>query len=204
MAARDDSYSRFVAMAKVMLPLGALGLLSTIFLFSGEVDPTQSIPYTELNVDALVREQRISAPFFSGVTNSGAAIIVTAATAKPDVQNPARFTANDLLTRISPKDGRTINIASNFGDVDTSSNRIRMSDGLKIEDSEGLTITTEAMTGDLKTSEVITDGEVVSDTHFGQLNAGQLHILPPTQDKGAQWVFQNGVKLVYDPGLSER
>jgi lipopolysaccharide export system protein LptC len=40
----DDGYSAFVEWVKTLLPIAALGLLSTIFLFSGKVDVTQSLP----------------------------------------------------------------------------------------------------------------------------------------------------------------
>jgi hypothetical protein len=56
----DDGYSALVAWLKTLLPIVALGLLSTIFLFSGKVDVTQSLPYAEHNVAEIIREQRIS------------------------------------------------------------------------------------------------------------------------------------------------
>ena len=56
----DDGYSALVAWLKTLLPIAALGLLSTIFLFSGKVDVTQSLPYAEHNVAEIIREQRIT------------------------------------------------------------------------------------------------------------------------------------------------
>ena len=61
----DDSYSFFVTWAKTLLPIFALGMLSTIFLFSGKVDVTKSLPYAELNVAEIIREQRITKPYFT-------------------------------------------------------------------------------------------------------------------------------------------
>ena len=55
----DNSYSRFVALTKVILPIIALGILSTLFLFSRNIDPTQSIPYADVDVEGLAREQQI-------------------------------------------------------------------------------------------------------------------------------------------------
>ena len=51
----DDGYSAFVAWVKTLLPIAALGMLSTIFLFSGKIDVTKSLPYAELNVAEIVR-----------------------------------------------------------------------------------------------------------------------------------------------------
>jgi hypothetical protein len=63
----DDGYSALVAWLKTLLPIAALGLLSTIFLFSGKVDVTQSLPYAEHNVAEIIREQRITQPYFTHI-----------------------------------------------------------------------------------------------------------------------------------------
>ncbi|MEO1705162.1 MAG: hypothetical protein AAFR50_07490, partial [Pseudomonadota bacterium] len=85
MAARRDGYSTAVGALKVVLPLAALGLLSTLFIFSGEVDPSQSIPYAELNVEQLAEEQRVTAPYLAGVTPDGAAVTFTGSAVIPDL-----------------------------------------------------------------------------------------------------------------------
>ena len=74
-----DSYSAFVVWVKTLLPIIALGMLSTIFLFSGKVDVTQSLPYAKFNIAEIIREQRITKPYFSGVSNNGTEIVLSAA-----------------------------------------------------------------------------------------------------------------------------
>ena len=81
----NDGYSAFVTWVKTLLPIAALGLLSTIFLFSGKVDVTQSLPYAEHNVAEIIREQRITQPYFTGISNNGTKIAISAAYASPDV-----------------------------------------------------------------------------------------------------------------------
>jgi len=74
----DNTYSRVVAWAKVLLPLLALALLSTLFLVARTVDPAQKLPFADIDVDAIAREQRIGAPKFNGVTKEGTAISLSA------------------------------------------------------------------------------------------------------------------------------
>ena len=62
----------------------SVGTLSTLFFFSGQIDPTQSIPYRELDVESIAREQRLSSPSSSGVTDDGSAFALTADRALPD------------------------------------------------------------------------------------------------------------------------
>jgi lipopolysaccharide export system protein LptC len=77
------TYSRIISWLKIILPLFALAILSTIFLVSQKVDPTTSIPYADIDVDELAREQRISTPNFATVTKDGSAITLHATSAKP-------------------------------------------------------------------------------------------------------------------------
>jgi len=84
MATRDNAYSRFVQWAKILFPLIALGLLSTMFLFSRNVDPSNAIPFADIDVEQIARDQQLSSPRFSGTTSGGASIIVDAETAMPD------------------------------------------------------------------------------------------------------------------------
>jgi len=193
----SDGYSRFVAGAKIALPLSALTLLSTIFMFSGEVDPTQSIPYTELNVDALVREQRISNPYFSSVTEAGVTVLVTASSSRPDPENRDRYTAENIAATFKSPSGEVTRLIAPLADVDNAASQARMSGGIVITGADDMMVETDALTSDLASSEVISDGNIVGTSAFGDLEAGQLHILPADANGNQQWVFQDGVKLVY-------
>jgi lipopolysaccharide export system protein LptC len=62
MAAAIDGYSRLVAWLKIILPLIALGILATLFLVSRTIDPSQTIPYADVDVQDLARNQRVGAP----------------------------------------------------------------------------------------------------------------------------------------------
>ncbi|HDR29767.1 MAG TPA: hypothetical protein ENN83_14595, partial [Rhodovulum sp.] len=62
MASHDNAYSRFIALAKIVLPLAALGILSTLFLISRDTPSGDDLPYSRVAVDELIREQRIGAP----------------------------------------------------------------------------------------------------------------------------------------------
>ena len=53
---RDNLHSRLVAILKVALPLIALALLSTLFLFSRKIDPEDAIPYATVDVEDRLRD----------------------------------------------------------------------------------------------------------------------------------------------------
>ena len=93
----DDSYSFFITWIKTLLPIVALGMLSTIFLFSGKVDVTQSLPYAELNVEDIIRKQRITKPYFTGISESGIEFSLSAAYATPNASQPSSLDVSELM-----------------------------------------------------------------------------------------------------------
>ena len=74
MATSENLHSKLVVWAKVTLPLLALGLLATLFLFSRKIDPTDAIPYADVDVEERAREPRLTMPTYAGVTSDGSAL----------------------------------------------------------------------------------------------------------------------------------
>lgn len=200
MIAYDNNYSRFVAWTKVILPVVALGVLSTLFLFSRNIDPSQSIPYTEVDVEGLADKQRIGAPNYAGVTEDGSAISVTAKSARPDPDNPQRIHATDLTTVIEDAKGGRIDISSGAGEINSKQNIVILRGGVEIITSTGFTIETSGLTASLDETSVISDGEISAMGPLGVINAGKL-VLQPKNGPNAPHllVFKGGVKVVYDP-----
>ena len=197
MAARADTYSRFVATVKVLLPLAALGLLSTLFLFSGEVDPTQSIPYAELNVEQLAREQRVTAPYFAGVTEDGTAVTITGLAAVPDQDRDNRFTIEMLDARFIRPDTSSLEATAPEALVDQRAGTILMSGGAVLRTSDGVRMETDVLFAELDTANMESRSAIVATAPFGRLTAEALEMRSPAPDVAHRIVFQGDVKLVY-------
>ncbi|TGN46479.1 hypothetical protein E4L95_19415, partial [Paracoccus liaowanqingii] len=80
------SRTRIVRWLRVLLPLVALAMLSTMFLFSRRSDTESRIPYAEVEAEAAAREGRIVAPDYSAVTPDGARLSLRAAQATPSAE----------------------------------------------------------------------------------------------------------------------
>lgn len=200
MSPSDNSYSRFIALAKVGLPLIALALLSTLFLFSRNNDPTQSAPYARVDVEELVRDQRVSAPNYTSVTSDGTAIAVSAASARPDPANPNRAAAFDVTARLDFPDGNAADITAKAGAVDTKAGQAHLSGGVTIDTTTGYHVTTQALITALDHTEVETESDVHAQGPLGDLQAGRMVLTPDPAAPGQYVVvFKDGVKLVYDP-----
>lgn len=202
MSVYDNSYSRFVSWAKIVLPLTALALLSTLFLVARTVDPTKSIPYADVDVNELAREQRISAPNYSGVTTDGSAISITATTARPDPDNRDQVQATDLRAELETSTGGFYELSSLTGHIDTGAGHAVLDGGVIITTPSGYRITSERLDTELERTEITSPGPVQAEGPAGTLEAGQMILTRAGEDdeeSGYLLVFKNGVKLIYTP-----
>lgn len=196
----DNNYSRFVAFTKVILPIIALGILSTLFLLSNNIDPSQSIPFADVDIAELAREQRIGAPNYAGVTEDGSAISITASTARPEAGNPKIITATDVTTIIEDTAGGRIDMTSKHGMIDSEQQRVTLGGGVRIETSTGYIINTSGITAALDVTSMVSDGQITATGPLGSIIAGQMMLeVQNGPDQAHLLVFKGGVKLVYDP-----
>ena len=187
-----------------MLPLAALALLSTVFLLARNIDPTQAIPFAEIDVEELAREQRISAPNYAGVTEDGAAISVTASTARPDPDSPERVDATDLEAELITATGARYQLSSQRGEIDSGADMAYLQGGVVVTTSSGYRITSDAMSTSLSRTLLESEGPVQADGPAGRLDAGSMSLAPLPDAEGDDsanhlLVFNKGVKLVYTP-----
>jgi lipopolysaccharide export system protein LptC len=194
----DDTYSWLVAGAKIVLPLMALALLSTLFLVSERIDPTQPVPYADIDLDELAREPRLTQPRFAGVTEDGAALTVAASGARPDAVGTGA-SATGIVVRIESPEGFTADILADEGRLDPALGEVRLKGSVSLRTSAGYAIATEAVSMQTDRTRVEAPGMVVAEAPFGQISAGTM--LLSTAGAGAPHllVFNAGVKLIYHP-----
>ena len=193
----DNSYSQFVGWMKIILPLAALGLLSTVFLFARAPDSGSDIPYADVDVETLAEEQRINAPNYSRVADDGATIKISATSANADPNNDQTIEAIKVAAQIITVEGETIDILASQGTVDSQAQTARLSGLARIITSTGYEMETNGVDADLESGLFETTGPVEARAPFGTLSAGRLVIEPATADTNTQVVFKDGVKLIY-------
>ncbi len=194
-----DLYSTFVTWSKVTLPILALALLSTLFLVSGKVDVTQSLPYANSNVDEIIKDQRISRPFIDSVTDDGTEVTLTAAFAKPDITNPGRFTTEDLQLRLRNPDSRAVRLTAKTGVVDRHGADLR--DGVTIVTSDGFTIKANSLAADFAARTLAARDGISTTLAIGSLTADSMVVTDGSDQ--SEIVFQGNVHLVYQPTPAE-
>lgn len=194
-----DSYSRWVSWLKVLLPLAALGLLSTLFLLSRAIDPETVIPFADKEIQDRLRDQQVTGPFFSGTTAEGDLISFSAEILKtPDGRTGANR-AEDVTVEVVIIGGAKINVVAAMSEFDIANDLAELTGDVVITTSTQYRIVSEKLSSQLSVLNLQSPGPVEATGPAGHLNAGSMLMTSSEDGKPAQLIFTNGVKLVYTP-----
>lgn len=201
MARATGLYSRMIAWLKILLPLAALVLLSTLFLFSQSREPIETVPFSETIRDGDSGSEGVSAPYYAGMTDRGDMLTMTAARARPDGEG--RILAEELEARMRMTDGSEILLDSATATVTEGDANAHLAGGVTIRSSAGYTLRTDALVSGIDRVEAESLGPVEGEGPTGTLNAGKMQIRPSGEGDDVQLLFTGGVKLVYRPPSKE-
>lgn len=194
---QDNLYSRFVNWSKILLPLAALALLSTVFLLARGDEAETDIPIAEL--EAIAREPRISAPRFAGTTEDGSAIAVSAGLIRPDADNPEAFIIEEIRATVDSPDGSRIEMTSGAGVIDGRARTVELSALVRLTTSSGYMMETTGLLAQMDSGQIASLGALEVRAPFGQISAGRLTISTDPAGLGQRMVFNDGVRLLYQP-----
>ena len=198
-----DRHTRLVSWLKVLLPLAALSLLSTLFLLSRGVDPETVIPFADKEIQDRLRDQIVTGPFYYGTTAKGDQIAFSA----ESLTTPqGEIGANQALAVDVVMDlagGAQIKMIADIGRFDIGQDIADLKGNVVITTSTGYQITSERLVALMSQLDVRSPGPVQSEGPIGTLAAGQMILSTRQSDGPAQLIFTNGVKLVYVPKQDE-
>ena len=198
--APGNLHSRLVAWLKVALPLLALAILATLFLISHSRDPSSTIPYATVDVADRIREPRMTAPVYAGVTSDGAVLTITADEARPDPDQTTGGTAQSPRAVLETTDGVTTTIVADRGQLDNGARLMRLNGAIRITTTSGYVATSEALTSALDRTEIISPGAVAAHGPLGTITAGEMILTADATTPGLYvLVFKSRVKLIYTP-----
>lgn len=188
---------------KIILPIAALGLLSTLFLISQSVDPTKSIPMVELDLEQRAQDQGATNAAFSGVTRGGDEIMLTAVSARPSQDNPVLIEATDVNAQLNLTSSAMIDIVSKAAHLNQSDNTASLQGDVQIKTTTGYDIRTGHLNVDFNILHAESPGPVFGVGPPGELSAGRM-ILTNSEETGtAHLVFTERVKVIYKGHISE-
>ena len=194
----DNPHSRLVFWLKIVLPLAALAILSTIFLFSRATGPEELIPFSEADVEVLARAKRLGQAENSGMTSDGASLTIRAARARPGIGTGVA-TAEDLSATYARDSGFRADLTAREGRVDDASGELTLTGAVHIVTSTGFLVDTERLIAALNRTRMTAPQDVAAEAPFGKIDAGSM-TLDRTGPEGTEvLVFNKGVRLLYQP-----
>ena len=194
--AQDNLHSRIVMILKVTLPLVALAILSSLFLFSREIDPEDAIPYADVEIADRLAQPRMTGAGFSTVTSDGATLTMSADEATPS-EGGGRVIG--LKGELSTSDGFRTEISAGSGQLDSNAGTVVLDAGVRLATSTGYEVTTDRLTLGTDRSFMESGGAVLATAPIGQLEAGGLRMDVTGDGKTHLLVFNKGVRLIYQP-----
>ena len=200
MARYDNLHSTLVATLKIVLPLSALAILSTLFLISRTIDPEGVIPFSDVDIEGRVREPRLTAPNWAGMTEDGAAVSITASEARPGRGEAAGPSATALAATFDMPDGERADLRADRGALDPQGRILTVEGSVVITTASGYRLTSDAMTAQLDRTRLESPGPVAANGPLGQIEAGSMELTQSSDQPGSYvLVFKSGVRLLYDP-----
>lgn len=200
MARAHGAYSRIIAGLKILLPLVALALLSTLFLLSRSREPLQDVPVVEA-LQGQTATERVTAPFYSGTTARGDALSLTAATVRPLSEDV--LVADALSARLRLSDGSEIRLSADTAELSDITKRALLKGNVQVDSSTGYVVTTDQLWSSVDQTEAESLGPVTGRGPAGRLEAGKMRVEASDFDGSVQILFTDGVKLIYQPQSAE-
>lgn len=196
--AADNRYTLLVTWLKIVLPLIALAMLSSIFLISQRIDPGTTLPAAESDLADRLREPRLTEPIFSGVAPDGAAVTVTADDMRPLPGSLTKGTAQTLTALMETTGGGLVTLAAPKGLLDSAAQTLALSGGATIVTHDGYSLAAPEMTGSLPLSELTATGGVTGGSPFGTIRSDRMHVSRnPAQPDTHIVDFIGAVRLIY-------
>ena len=129
---RPGFRSRIVGYLKIALPILAIGLLSTVFLFQKDGQIEGGITFSSDDRDTMRDGLAVYNPKFSGVNLNGDRFHMEATKATPDSGTPKEVALIDLNGRTDYKSGLSVYLKAARGLVRLPEQQLELSGGLHI------------------------------------------------------------------------
>lgn len=189
---------------RLVLPLGALVLLSTVFLVSRSIDPQRAVELADVDVAELTREPRIGTARIASVTQDDTALTIEADAVRSlgDFQQsgPAHLTLTAPRGALDFPSGRTALFRSGVGELDQLRDQLVMRETVRLETSDGYTLNMSELVSRLQSTHITGTGGIEGEGPPGSITADQLELTAKTGESGGYVLaFSGNVRLIYLP-----
>lgn len=194
-------YTRLVTVTKVILPLIAIGLLGTVFLFTNDDSLEGGFSFSKADLVALESGMRIDKPKMFGSNPEGDIYNFVADALLPDSLDPSLVEAQRISGEIKYQSGEEIQISAEKAEFLLDGNQIRLSGGVLAVMSDGSRISGEGLLAELDSGKLTSTSAITASGPLGNIQAGNFRVErvgEEDEEKQMIW-FENGVMLSFKP-----
>mgnify|MGYP000358972607 FL=1 len=199
MTTSQDIHFQLMTGLKYILPMIALGLLSVMFYMSQSVPEESTIPYSERRLYDRAKGPQVSAPYFTGVTGAGDRLSMSAMSVKPDQSVDEDLEIDQVVLRIKTGPNQDILASSDSGVIRNEKGLLVMEGNVQVVTNDGYQLSASRITSKMEALWLYADGPVKGTGAAGDLEAGSMEILRDSETGNLQFIFKDGIKLIYDP-----
>lgn len=196
MARSHSSYSRMVAWLKILLPLIALGVLGTVFLFNSEDSFEPGFTFSRADIETLDKGSFIKNPQINGITQKGEPFHLNADEIRPQEGDNNLVVVTNLDGEFRFESGDWVKFIAESALMDVRAQTVRFASGGQLETSDGNMAEVASLLVHLATGEVSGIG-IVANGPLGQVSADNFRIESNDGENRVLW-FENNVRMRYD------
>jgi len=196
MARSHSAYSRMVAWLKILLPLIALGLLGTVFLFNSKDGFEIGFTFSRADIETLEKGSFIKNPQINGITKKGEPFHLIADEIRPLDSDNSLVVITNLDLEFRFNSGAWAKVTSSSALMDVAAQTVWFETGGQLKTSDGNVAVVDTLhllmaAGELQGSGIVADGPL------GRVSADNFRIESNDGENRVLW-FENNVRMRYD------
>ena len=168
-------YSRFVALMKRLLSLGAFLTIAAVlaFFFAQRMPRELQMSYERLG--RIENDLTMVKPRLAGADANGNPFVITADSAVQDAHNPKKASLKNMEADLSVDKGNWINARARAGMVDMNTGALELRGGIAVFTATGYELHTNSASANLKQSVIHGHETVTGQGPQGTLRADEFH-----------------------------
>lgn len=176
-----ERYSRFVRAMRIILPLGAFGIILLVVVFSVTHKPKVQIATTYQSREETAGYVSMTAPRFNGLDIDGRYYVVTADEAIRPAGLNDRIELSHVHAEIKEDGQARLALNADKGVVDADKNQLTFGPAVWVDLQDGFTLETDHAFADLSTGTIKGDTPVRGISPFGTFSADRFEVSRTTQ-----------------------
>ena len=190
------SYSRFVSLMKVALPVAALGLIAAVVAWpGGDTSRPGALPISFANIKIDPTGLTMKSPRFVGVDKQGQAYTVTAAEAIQDKADAERVDLTNPEADISLNSGAWFHLQAKTGVIRPKLNTIDLNEMVELYSADGWEAHGSAVSANMEEGTARSDLPITGQGPAGTISADRFE----AWDGGNRIRFMGNVRMTVMP-----